>query len=377
MLWIERQKNFIGFTLSSLLRRKGKNAALVVVYTLIVFVLASVMFFSYAVKKEAFLILQDAPEIMVQRVVAGRQDLVPESYAARIAGITGVSSAKGRLWGYYYDTIFHANYTLLVPEDFYHAPGNIVIGSGVSRTAIAQEDNIMPFWAYDGSLISYRVAEVLPSESEMVSSDLILLSEADFRRLSGIQQGSYTDISVSVRNVKEIPVIAEKIKKQIPDSRPITRDEILRTYNAVFSWRGGIMLMIFSGAVTAFFIFAWDKASGLSAEEKKEIGILKATGWETSDVLLMKFWEGVLISLSSFLAGLLLAYVHVFFTSAALFSPVLKGWSVLYPEFRLVPFINSYQVATLFSLTVIPYTVATLIPSWRAATVDPDAVMRG
>ncbi|TAN39380.1 MAG: ABC transporter permease, partial [Nitrospirae bacterium] len=124
MRWLERQKNFIGFTLSSLLRRKGKNAALVVVYTLIVFVLASVMFFSYAIKKEAFLILKDAPEIMVQRVVAGRQDLVPESYAARIAGITGVSSAKGRLWGYYYDTIFHANYTLLVPEDFYHPPGN-------------------------------------------------------------------------------------------------------------------------------------------------------------------------------------------------------------------------------------------------------------
>ncbi|TAN40731.1 MAG: FtsX-like permease family protein, partial [Nitrospirae bacterium] len=256
-------------------------------------------------------------------------------------------------------------------------PGNIVIGSGVSRTAISQEDNILPFWASDGSLISYRVAEVLPSESELVSSDLILLSEADFRRLFNIQPGSFTDIAVSVKNVKEIPVIAEKIKKQIPDSRPITRDEILRTYNAVFSWRGGMMLMIFSGAVTAFFIFAWDKASGLSAEEKKEIGILKATGWETSDVLLMKFWEGVLISMSSFLAGLLLAYVHVFFTSAALFAPVLKGWSVLYPEFRLVPFINSYQVATLFSLTVIPYTVATLIPSWRAATVDPDAVMRG
>jgi ABC-type lipoprotein release transport system permease subunit len=111
-------------------------------------------------------------------------------------------------------------------------------------------------------------------------------------------------------------------------------------------------------------------------EEKKEIGILKAIGWETSDVIVMKFWEGMVISLSSFLTGILFAYVHVFFTSSILFEPALKGWAVLYPQFKLVPFIDASQVATLFFLTVVPYTVATIIPSWRAATVDPDAVMR-
>ena len=35
--WIERQKNVIDFTLSSLFRRKGKNTALILVYTLVVF----------------------------------------------------------------------------------------------------------------------------------------------------------------------------------------------------------------------------------------------------------------------------------------------------------------------------------------------------
>jgi ABC-type lipoprotein release transport system permease subunit len=55
---------------------------------------------------------------------------------------------------------------------------------------------------------------------------------------------------------------------------------------------------------------------------------------------------------------------------------VLKGWAVLYPSFRLVPFIDISQLAALFMLTVLPYTVATVIPTWRAATVDPDQVMR-
>jgi ABC-type lipoprotein release transport system permease subunit len=158
--------------------------------------------------------------------------------------------------------------------------------------------------------------------------------------------------------------------------RPILKSEILRTYDSIFDWRGGMMLVMLLAAILAFIIFAWDKATGLSAEERKEIGILKSIGWETSDVLLLKFWEGVVISLSAFLVGIILAYGHVFFLSASLFEPVLKGWSVLYPQFVLIPSINAYQLGVLFFLTVAPYVIATIIPCWRAATVDPDAAMR-
>ena len=93
-------------------------------------------------------------------------------------------------------------------------------------------------------------------------------------------------------------------------------------------------------------------------------------------MLLMKYWEGVVVSMSSFILGVLLAYFHVFFASSSVFEPALKGWSVLYPDFELTPFLDTYQVATLFFLTVIPYTVATIVPSWRAATIDPDLIMR-
>lgn len=90
----------------------------------------------------------------------------------------------------------------------------------------------------------------------------------------------------------------------------------------------------------------------------------------------MKFWEGAAVSLSAYLLGVLSAYLHVFIGSAVVFEPALKGWSVLYPQFKLTPFVNAYQLATLFFLTVVPYTVATIVPSWRSATIDPDSVMR-
>jgi len=71
-------------------------------------------------------------------------------------------------------------------------------------------------------------------------------------------------------------------------------------------------------------------------------------------VLLLKFWEGAIVSLSAFLCGVNLAYCHVFFFSASLFEHPLKGWSVLYPQFKLTPVIDPYQLAVLFFLTVVP-----------------------
>jgi ABC-type lipoprotein release transport system permease subunit len=373
---IDKQRYILDFTLSSLWRRKGKNLALVLVYTLVVFVLGSVMFFTQALKNEAALVLRGSPEIIVQKMVAGRHDLIPVSHGAQIGKIRGVKAVKARFWGYYYDPGAQANYTLMVPEDLPLKDQEIIVGAGISRVRRLFRGSSIVFRTYDGKPATFFIKGVLSPDSELLSSDLILISVPGFTRVFGVPPDRATDLTVQVANRKEIPTIAAKIVDALPDTRAITREEILRTYDAVFDWRGGIMIAILAGAVLAFLIFAWDKAAGLSAEEKREIGILKAIGWETADVLEMKFWEGLVVSLSSFFLGIILAYGHIFYASATLFEPVLKGWAVLYPEFRLTPFISGYQIAILFFFTVIPYTVATIIPSWRAATIDPDAVMR-
>ncbi len=66
--------------------------ALVFVYTLVVFLLASVVFFTHSLKKEASIILKGAPEMVVQRMVAGRHDLIPLRYIEKIKEIRGSQS---------------------------------------------------------------------------------------------------------------------------------------------------------------------------------------------------------------------------------------------------------------------------------------------
>jgi ABC-type lipoprotein release transport system permease subunit len=374
--WTERQRSILDFALSSLLRRAGKNAALLAVYTAVVFLLASALFLLSALRREAALVLADAPDVVVQRLVAGRMDLVPEAYAERLRGIRGVRAARARLWGYHYDATRKATFTLLVPPEGAPKEGTVVLGGAAARlkgTAVGRQ---IPLRSYDGSTRSLTVAWILSSESELVAADLLLVSAADFRAITGIPAGSATDIVLAVPNERERATVAAKIAQELPDTRSVRREEMLRTYDAVFGWRAGMVTVLLAGSLFAFVIFAWDRASGLSAEERREIGILKAIGWETADVILLKAWEGTVVSLTAFLAGTLLAYAHVFFAAGTLFARVMKGWSVLYPDFRLVPVVDPYALATLVVLTVLPYTAATVLPSWRAATVDPDAVMR-
>jgi len=376
MRWFEKQKNILDFTLSALWRRKGKNITLVSVYAFVVFLVASVVFLTGAVKGEAERVLVEAPDMMVQRLVAGRHDYIPLSYMKTIGDIRGVQNVKSRLWGYYFDQTNSANYTLMVNDELDIQPGSILIGSGVARNLLVKETGSLPFRTYDGSYVFMKIERVLDEALDLVAADLILLNGGDFRRIFLTPEGQATDLVLKVKNPREMPTIARKIVALLPDTRPILREEILRTYDAVFEWRGGLSILVLSGAFLAFLILAWDKATGLSAEERREIGILKGIGWETSDILQLKFWEGVAVSFTAFLAGLLLAYVHVFFTPAVLFEPAIKGWSVLYPRFQLTPHLSVYHVSTLFFLTVVPYTVSTILPSWRAASIDPDIVMR-
>jgi ABC-type lipoprotein release transport system permease subunit len=374
--WIEKQRHLIDFTLASLARRRTKNLGLLLVYTLLVFVLASVALYTHALRQEAAQVLKQSPEIILQRMMAGRHDLIPPGYIEKIGRIRGVQTIEGRLWGYYYDPVVKANYTFMAPAAEAVHPGTLTVGPAVARSRGLAPGNTISFRAYSGKLFAFTVAGVLPHSSELVSADLVLMGEADFRAFFEYPAGHHTDIALSVANPLEVRTVAAKLAAALPDSRPILREEVLRTYASVFDWREGIVLALLSAAIFAFAILAWEKASGLSAEERREIGILKAIGWETGDVIKMKLWEGGLISLTAFLVGFSAAYIQVFRFGAPLFEPVLKGWAVLYPRFELVPAIDGLQVATLFFFTVFPYMAAVLVPIWRAAITDPDSAMR-
>jgi ABC-type lipoprotein release transport system permease subunit len=384
---MSRKLKILEHALSSLTRRRQKSIAIVAVYTLTVATLASILFLTQSLRTEATNVLVEAPDLVVQRLAAGRHDLIPVGYAEQIAKLPGVGRVTPRVWGYYYDSLKKVNFTLmgikettdnlrLLEGELPQSDKQCAIGAGIAAAFGVTIGDLLVLVDSANEPRIYQIRGLFHSNSNLLTNDLILLREAELRRFFNFPADRATDLAVQVYNQREIITLTKKIHFELPDTRPISKNEILHTYETVFNWRSGIMLTVFVSAVIAFCILAWDKATGISAEEKREIGILKAIGWDTGDLLLLKFWEGLVISSSSFLLGSIIAYLHIFYFGASAFIPVIQGWSVLFPKFQLLPAVDTYQLFVLAIFTIVPYIACTVIPSWKSAVTDPDSVMR-
>jgi cell division protein FtsX len=368
---IEKQINILDYALSSIWRRKFKNISVMLVFGAVIFLLASFQMVTQALTEAAADSLVAAPEITLQRMSAGRQEAIPLAYRDRLASIFGIRKIVPRIWGYYFDETHLANYTVMgldtstMPQGgllnqalasgrFPRADENdgVVVGQSIVALKKLADRRLFSLFRPDLSLKPVKMLGVFNDKTDLLTNDLIVINPA------------------------EIETIAKKIAKILPDTRVVTRPQVQKTYQVVFGWRSGFGSICLLTALAAFVILAWDKASGLTPEEKREIGILKILGWETADILAIRFWESFWVAGIAFVVGCTLAYIHVAFFGAALFRPVMIGWSVIYPVFRLPPSISFADLLLIFCFSVMPYLAATIIPAWRSATVPPDAAIR-
>lgn len=387
----EKQLNIVDYSLSSIWRRRFKSLGVMVVFAGVIFLLASFQMTTKALTNAASQSLAFAPEITIQKMKAGRQESIPVAYQERLASIFGILAITPRVWGYYFNETKGANYTVLSLDPLAMPLGDqlgqaidsgrlpqeheAVLGQGVKATLNSVGNAVFSLYRPDLTRKALTLVGTFKAETNLLTFDTLFMNLADARDLFALSDDLATDLCVTVANPNEVETIAKKIAAILPDTRVVTRQQIQKTYQAVFGWRSGFASICLLTALTSFIIFAWDKASGLTPEEKKEISILKIIGWQTADVLVLRFWEGVIVSTVSFAVGYTLAYIHVSFFEAWLFRPVLLGWSVLHPALRLTPAVDLFEVLLVLCLTVVPYLAATVIPAWRSAIIPADSAL--
>ncbi len=386
---------FLSFALSSLTRRSSKNFFIFIVFTFLIFILSSIFMITNSLKSEMFATLKSLPDITVQRIVAGRQTDIDVSRVEEISNIFGVIDVIPRVWGYYYLPTLGVNFSIVGVESFskqykdelnsvvdnfsekFVSEDCMVVGEGVlNELKKIFFSDYFYFVKPNGTLKKVKIVGTFKPSTSLESNDIILMDNELVRDVFGIDDSKAVDLVVRVANKDEVPTIAKKIKEIFPDTRVITKDDLKSSYVNVFNYKSGLFLALFIVSIFTFFIIIYDKASGLSSEERREIGVLKAVGWKIDDILKVKLLESLIISGLAYLLGVTLALGYVFGLQAPLMRDLFMGYSVLKPSFDL-PFVLDGGVFALIFFTTIPiYIAANIIPAWRAATLDADEVIR-
>ncbi|MGF1532138.1 MAG: ABC transporter permease [Bernardetiaceae bacterium] len=372
-------------------RHKWKHLFLGGIYTLVVAFYASVVFFTGALQHQTQDLLRDMPELWVQRLLGGRLVPISEDVQEEVSRIRGVKQSYARHWGYYYDdatgavcTVWGTDTSLLGLDHLQLEAGiagqlndsSVVLGTGLLELRGLMVGDFITLPDSAGEGLSLRIVGAFSSASDLLTKDLLLVSTTTARRVLGLPAGHSTDLALEIHNPREVAKVGQKIAERYPMLRVVSLAQLRATYAALFGWRGGIFIFGAMISVLAFLLLVWERATGLSGQEKKELGILKGIGWQVQDVLAAKLIEGTLLALTATLSGMLLAYWHVFGMGAPLLRPFLVGWSVLYPHYDLPPHLGLGDLLTILFLSLIPYLTATIFPAWRGAITDPADAMR-
>ncbi len=389
---LQQQLNILDYGLAAIWRKRLRNLSIFLVFSSLIFLLGSFQFLSSSLTKTAESLLQTVPDIIVQQLSAGRQVPLLTKSQQQLDDIFGIKSIRPRIWGYYFDESNGANYTVIginlekqegkLPKIFHRGnsgvgnnPGDVVLGQEVVKGLGLGTRNNFSLFRADLSLASFQRVDLFDASSNLLTNDLILMSLGDARDLFGYAENEITDLMISVANPYEIPTIAKKISEAIPGSRVITQEQIKQTYGAIFGWRSGFGSACLLSGLVAFMILAWDKGLGLSEEDRKEVGILKILGWQTGDIIRLRFYESLAISVMAFLVGITLAWMHLLIWDCALLHPIFLGWSVLRSPLEVQPFLQGRDILLLFSISVLPYLAATAIPAWRSAIIKADSIV--
>ncbi len=406
-------RNLLNYALNCIQRYKLRTFVILICLGIAASAFSSVAFLSDGLMNEGKLSLKYAPDLTVQQIQEGRQTLISTNFVSRIlAAAPGVSAITERIWGYgnigntlvvvvgvdvgnsatinqTYPQV--GNYVVdqtapypLEAGRFVDANSNdtIVIGKGIADLLGANVGTVLSILTESNDMKRYSVVGIFDSESSIYNADMIIMNLNQARDFFNVPDDRVTDMMVYVSPVDAstkaavVSIVARQISA-LPSCRVLTKDVLLDAQEKTYGDRSGFFSIVWYIVLVSAAIIAFNQTVVVGHESKFEIGLLKALGFSTSDVIKVRLMESLVLGTLAGAIGLTVGIVY----DAVLGAPVLRdfmlGWANLYPSFPVPIYISAQTLLFTFAVTIVPLLFATVIPSWLNATVDPDIAMRG
>jgi ABC-type lipoprotein release transport system permease subunit len=394
----------VSYALGNVLKYRTRSAAIVTALILSTFLLGSAEFIREGVMTDLTASMDEGPDLIVQRLLGGRQAPIPLDWRENLSAIHGVRLATPRVWGYIdvggnglltimgvnssdYGTIVGTTGTDIVEEGrFLNATDRyrMVVGEGIldiMRASLAGVSvgvgSFLSLIAQNGSLIEFEIIGVFRSSTKIYSNDMIVTDLDSARQVLGQEAASCTDYALWADFGEDLNSIAFRIDTQMAEARVLTRDAIADTMLVTYGSRGGIVALLWLVLLITAILLAFTVSASGSDEARREVGLLKALGYDTVDVLEIRMFESLTLGMLGASLGVSLAIVFDFILGAPILSGYLLGWSLLLLNGGLPLAISVPTIFTLYVVAIVPILVATVVPAWRNAITEPDVVLRG
>jgi ABC-type lipoprotein release transport system permease subunit len=227
----------------------------------------------------------------------------------------------------------------------------------------------------------FKIVGLFDSPINIWNVDLLVMNFQDASDLFGIRDKA-TDLIIYTRPGYEqiVDIIIHMSQSDEGGERPLlrvqTKDLIDRYTRRGFNMQAGVFTAFYA-IVFALAIPAIGVISGFGlSERRREVGVMKALGWQTQEVLRMVALENLILSIISVPLIILVAagWIHLLNGAgmAHFFMPALDILVPFSMPSRIfpIPLVLSIMMALILTM------VGSIYPTWRTAIVPPSEAMK-
>ena len=256
--------------------------------------------------------------------------------------------------------------------------GEIVVGAALAghlglqagqRITLKVADVTMPF----------RIAAVFPADATIWSAQLVCMPLDDAGKLFALP-GYASDFGISCRpgpgNIQAVRQVALEILGDIPYRLQTKNEEVAAYVDKGFRQQQGVFTVLYLVAF-AVGIPALLVASGVGLSERnREIGICKAVGWQTSEVMTMVVFEQVLLSVIAACLAVLICFLWVRLFNGIIVAQFFIGELGSVAPFRVPARFSPAPPAMALLLCLTITLAGGLFTTWHLATRPPAESLR-
>jgi ABC-type lipoprotein release transport system permease subunit len=257
--------------------------------------------------------------------------------------------------------------------------GEILVGQKIAKYAGLDVGSRFSLKRNPGQV--FEIVGLFSSTCNIWNADLLLMDFEDASELFGLM-GKATDLSVMTRpGYEEIVDIIVRLSEEEeqsgqPTLRVQTRELIDRYSQRGFNIKAGVYTgfycLVFALGIPSIGVIS---GFGLS-ERRREIGVMKALGWQTQEVLEMVALENLTMSILSvpFIVLMAMGWIHLF-NGAGISKFFIASLNIMIP-FSVPSRIFPVPVFLGAFLAIILTMVGSIYSTWRTSIVPPSEAVK-